>query len=131
MGLSDEERSIIVKLRIEQAREVLLEVPVLIENKYWRTLSNRLYYACYYASTSLLIRNGYEARTHTGMIGLIGLHFVKTGIISDENASVLRNLFEMRQKGDYDVWVEIKEEMILPLVEPAKKFIDTIENLVK
>jgi len=130
MGLSNEERNTIVKIRLQQAKETYAEVSILIDNKLWRTAVNRLYYACYYAASALMIQSGFQARTHSGLIGLLGLHFVKTGKINDETAFVLRLLFEMRQKGDYDVWVEIKPQMITPLLTPAEKFIETIENLI-
>ena len=32
--------------------------------------------------------------------------------------------------GDYDDWFEIKDTDILPRLEPAKKFIETIEKLI-
>jgi len=130
MGLSNEERDSIVKIRLNEAKETYAEVSILIDNKLWRTAVNRLYYACYYAASALMVQYGYQTRTHSGLIGLLGLHFVKTGKINDETAFVLRSLFEMRQKGDYDVWVEIKPQMFLPLLKPAKDFIETIENIL-
>jgi hypothetical protein len=36
----------------------------------------------------------------------------------------------MRQRGDYEDWSIIIEEDILPLLEPAQKFIAEIENLI-
>jgi uncharacterized protein (UPF0332 family) len=39
-------------------------------------------------------------------------------------------LFTLRQKGDYDDWIIVKEEDILPLIEPAQKFIAEIEKLL-
>ena len=130
MGLSNEERDSIVKIRLNETKETYAEVSILIDNKLWRTAVNRLYYACYYAASALMVQYGYQTRTHSGLIGLLGLHFVKTGKINDETAFVLRSLFEMRQKGDYDVWVEIKPQMFLPLLKPAKDFIETIENIL-
>ena len=56
---------------------------------------------------------------------------MQTGIMKDDTALALRKLFELRQKGDYDVWVDVKPEMVLPLVEPAKTFIETAEILIK
>jgi hypothetical protein len=41
-------------------------------------------------------------------------------------AAVIRNA----AKSDYDVWVEIKPQMIIHLFAPAKHFIETIENLL-
>jgi len=130
MSLSDEEKNAIVEIRLQQAKETYAEVSIMIDNKLWRTAANRLYYACYYATAALMVQYGYQTRTHSGLIGLFGLHFVKTNKISDETAFVLRSLFEMRQKGDYDVWVNIKPEMVLPLLDPAKKFIENIENII-
>jgi len=39
-------------------------------------------------------------------------------------------LFDLRQKGDYDDWIVINESDIIPLVEPSKKFISDIENII-
>jgi hypothetical protein len=36
----------------------------------------------------------------------------------------------MRHRGDYEDWVIIDENDILPLLEPAKQFIETIEQLI-
>jgi uncharacterized protein (UPF0332 family) len=130
MGLSDEERNAIVAIRLQQAKETYSEVKIQIDNGLWRTAVNRLYYACFYATTALMIKYGHQTYTHSGLKGLFGLHFVKTGIISDDIAFVLSALFDMRQKSDYDVWVDIKPKMVLPLLAPAQKFIETIENLI-
>ncbi|MDR1517280.1 MAG: HEPN domain-containing protein [Dysgonamonadaceae bacterium] len=73
----------------------------MLYNALWRTAANRLYYACYYAATALMVQYGYQTYTHSGLIGLIGLfglHFMTTGQISDETGFVLRQLYEMRQK---------------------------------
>jgi len=39
-------------------------------------------------------------------------------------------MYALRQKGDYDDWVVVKESDILPIIEPAKQFIETIEKLI-
>ncbi len=38
-----------VKYRMQRAKETLVEIETLIENKFWNTAVNRLYYACFYA----------------------------------------------------------------------------------
>jgi len=100
MSLSSEEREAVVNIRLQQAKETYAEVSTQIEHGFWRTAVNRLYYACYYATTALMIKNGHQAHTHSGLIGLLGIHFVKTNIMSDEMGFVLRSLFELRQKSD-------------------------------
>ena len=108
----------------------MAEVKGIIRLEYWRVAANRLYYACYYAVTALLIKNGYSAHTHNGVFTLLGKHFVLDGIVSKEQNKLYGRLLELRQSGDYSDWIVIKESDIIPLLEPAEKFIETIEDLI-
>ena len=130
MGLTEIERKEIVKFRLEKANETLAEIPVFIENKFYRTAANRLYYTCFYATTALLINDGYEAHTHSGVKTLFGLHYVKKNIIEKSFGEMYSHLFNLRHTGDYSDRIIIKEQDIIPLLEPVKKFISEIENLI-
>ena len=59
MTLNREERAIIVEHRLEKARETFIEAKDLISLSHWRGAANRLYYACYYAATALLIHQSH------------------------------------------------------------------------
>jgi len=131
MSLTETERKEVVKHNLEKANDTLAEIPVLIEHKFYRTAANRLYYACFYAATALLINDGYEAHTHSGVKTLLGLHYIKENKIDKSFGKMYEKLFDLRQKGDYSNWIDIKEEDIKPLLEPAEKFIAEIENLIK
>ena len=131
MGLTDEDRKEIVKFRMEKAKKTFSEITLLVNNELWHTAANRLYYACYYAATALLIKNGIETKTHQGVINQFGLHFVKTDIFSQKEGRVLKNLFELRQDGDYGDWIEIIEDDVAPMIEPGRKFIEKIERLIE
>ena len=129
MKLKEEDRNAIVAIRLQRAKETMSEAKKNIQFGYWRTAANRLYYACYYAVSALLIKNGFTAHTHSGVITQLGLHFVKTEIISKEQGRFFKKLFNLRQDGDYDDWFDVEEQDVKPLVEPAEKFIAEIENL--
>ena len=131
MKLNKEERELIVKYRLERANETLAEAVSNVENCYWHAAANRLYYACFYAACALLINNGYITRTHNGVFSLLGEHFVSTGLISKEQNKFYRRVLELRQTGDYDDFIKLTENEVLLLVEPAKQFIKTIENLIQ
>jgi len=130
MGLSDEERKSLVDYRLQKAKETFAEVAILIENKLWRFAANRLYYACYYAASALLIQNAKEARTHSGVKNLLSSYYVKENKIDKSMIKAYGRLFNMRQRGDYEDWAIIEENDIVPLIEPAKQFIETIEKLI-
>ena len=130
MGLSEEEKKVLIDLKIERANEAIEEVPYLVEQGYYRTAANRLYYACYYAVSALLLKEGYSAHTHNGIIALFSMNFVKTGIISNEEGKLYRSLFELRLTGDYDEVKIIDKEDVVSRLQPAQQFITAVENLI-
>ena len=130
MSLSEIDRKEIVKYRLERARETFLDVQLAVQNMRWNNAANRLYYACFYAAIALLLKDGYETRTHNGVRTLLGLHYVKTGLIDEKLMKAYRKMFSLRQTGDYDDMVVLTEDDILELLEPAEQFINVIENLI-
>ena len=130
MGLKDTERKEVVKFRLEKARETLAEVPVQMENEFYRTAANRLYYACFYAATALLINDKYEVHTHNGVKILLGQHYINENKLAETFGKLYNHLFNMRQKGDYFDLIVIKKDDITPLLAPAQQFITAIENLI-
>ena len=130
MGLTNEERNSVVQFRIVKAKNTFSEIALLTNHALWQNAANRLYYACYYAVTALLIHHGIETKTHQGIINQMGLHFVLTGILSQKEGMLFKDLFELRQECDYADWIVINKEDIIPLIEPAEKFIAKIEKLI-
>jgi len=130
MRPTKEEKDAIAAFRLQRAYTTLNEAQGIAKMKYWHAAANRLYYACFYAVLSLLIKNGYSSRTHDGVFRLLGLYFVTPGIISKEENRLFRKLYDIRQSGDYEDMFEIEEEDIMPLFEPVEQFITTIENLI-
>lgn len=78
--LTDQDRKDIVRYRMENAMATLAEVDVHVQNQFYNTAANRLYYACYYAVSALLIANGIATKSHDGVIQMFGLHFIRTGV---------------------------------------------------
>jgi len=131
MSLTEEERNIIVEHRLKRADETMAEAKDLVRLNHWHGATNRLYYACYYAITALLVKYGHITRTHGGVIVLLGKYFVTTGIIDKEQNKFYQKLFDLRQGGDYSDWTSIDEKDVKPLLTPAEKFIAEIKNLIK
>ncbi|PWD97736.1 HEPN domain-containing protein [Marinilabilia rubra] len=120
-----------INYRIERARETILEVQTHIENEFWNTAINRMYYACFYAVSALLFKNNIEVASHSGIRNKFGEVFVKTGIINREIAKHYTDLFEKRQKGDYNDFFDYDEETVLRLFPKSQQFIDIIEKALQ
>jgi uncharacterized protein (UPF0332 family) len=128
--MNQKERQELVKYRISKARVTYNEVELHVENKLWNTAINRLYYACYYVVIALLIDKDIQAQTHAGVRQMFGLHFVKSGLIDKESGKFYTDIFDMRQTGDYDDYIDFSKEDVLDLIEPANKLITKIEGLL-
>ena len=130
MGLSEIERKEIVKYRLENAKTTFAEVPFLMEKKFYRTAANRLYYSCYYAASALLINDSHDAHTHSGVKTMLGLHYFSQNKLDMSFSKMYRQLFNLRQTGDYEDLVKIDEEEVKPFVEFTEQFISAVENLI-
>ncbi len=128
--MNETERKDLINYRLSRARSTLNEVSVLIDNELWNTAVNRLYYACYYAVIALLLHNRIKAQTHGGVRQMFGLHFIKTGIVDKELGKFYSDIFDKRQTGDYDDFVDYKKEDVIDLIQPANSLIEKIENLI-
>ena len=79
-----EERKALIERRIERAYETREETKEIVNSELWLAAANRMYYACYYLTTALLVSHGIDATTHTGVIRMPGMHFVSQGFVSKE-----------------------------------------------
>ena len=120
-----------IHYRIQRAKETLLEVELLINNNFLNAAMNRMYYASFYAVTALLLRHGIETLSHSGTRQKFGQLFVKNGLIEKELGKHFTNLYEKRQKGDYDDFFEQDEETITSYFPKTKLLISAIEELIQ
>ncbi len=56
-----------INYRIQKAEETFGAAKQLISNGFWNSSINRLYYACFYAVTALLIKDNISAKSHNGV----------------------------------------------------------------
>ena len=119
-----------IKYRINKANETILEIQIHIENEFWNTAINRMYYACFYAVSALLIKHEIEVTSHTGTRQKFGELFVKTGIIDKQLAKHYADLFEKRQKGDYNDFFDYDEATVKRLLPKSIEFIEKISKLI-
>jgi len=121
----------LVSYRLQRARETLADARVLADASRWNPCVNRLYYACFYAVSALLVQEGLSSSKHTGMRSLFNRHFVKTNKVPKEKARIFNDLFERRQEGDYVDFVSFEESQVLPWLPEAEAFVEKIAVLVE
>ena len=103
--LDEQSRLALIQYRIERAEETIEEASLLSKESHFNAAINRLYYACFYAASALMVAYGLTASSHAGVKTMIGMHFVSKGLLSNEQGKAFSRLFEIRHSGDYDDFV--------------------------
>lgn len=98
----------IIRLKIEKAKSMMDEVDVQLQNRFYITAINRLYYSCYHATKALLLTKNLVPKTHSGVIVLLNQHFVLTGLFSESKSSFLSKLMHERIDDDYGDFLILK-----------------------
>ena len=129
--MDEEMRKEVVAYRLENARNTLREIPLHVGNELWNTAINRLYYACFYAVSALLVHSGIEAHTHGGVRRMLSLHFTKAGRLAVKWNKFYTDLFDNRQTGDYEGFIYYDRETVEETYQQAMEFIEIIEELIK
>ena len=129
--LTSENREAIVSYRMERAYETLKEADYNTAGGYYNASVNRLYYACYYAASVLLLNHEIEAHTHNGVKTQLSMHFVRTGQLSIEHGATFSLLFEKRQAGDYSDFAYCDLALVNMLRPRAEAFVNAIKELIK
>jgi uncharacterized protein (UPF0332 family) len=121
----------LVSYRLQRARETLADARILADASRWNPCVNRLYYACFYAVSALLIQEGLSSTKHTGLRSLFNRHFVKTNKVPKDKARIFNDLFERRQEGDYVDFVSFEESQVLPWLPEAEAFVQNLADLIE
>jgi len=86
---------------LERATEAIAAATLLHENGYISDAISRLYYFVLYNVRALLLSKGLEPRNHDGALRLLGMHFVREGLVDKRVAQVfsLQSHFDVYKRG--------------------------------
>jgi uncharacterized protein (UPF0332 family) len=116
--------------RLSRAQDAFAEGDYLLTKKAFMGAVNRFYYSAFYAARALLAIRELDSSRHSGVISLFQKHFVKSGLVSTENAKALPRAFEKRQKGDYGDFSTVTSAEAKSVRAEVKKFLEECEHVV-
>lgn len=120
----------LIAYRLQRAHETLKEADYNAQGDYYNAAVNRLYYACYYAASALMVANNLEASSHKGIKTMLGLKFITTGLLEPKYGRIYQQLFENRQSGDYEDFVYCDKELYEMLRPQAEDFVNKISQML-
>jgi len=121
----------LVRYRLARTRESIAEAALLFANDHVRTAVNRLYYACFYAVSALLLAEGYSSPKHSGVRALFDRHWIIPERLPKHMGRLYRRLFDARQKGDYADVVAFDRAEVSAWVSETETFVEQVARSVE
>lgn len=130
--MTDEQRLDIVAYRIETAQSFIPEIESHIQNGFYNTAMNRMYYACFSAASALLVFIRVDGvKTHEGVRHLFCKNFIAEKIFDKKWSKFYSDMSECRSAADYEDFVYYTEEDCNEMFPQAKEFILMIDEYIK
>jgi uncharacterized protein (UPF0332 family) len=126
----DEARKTLVGLWMQKADESLASAELELNAGHGNFAVNRLYYACFYAVTGLLLRDGIQLARHSAVKSEFSRTYVKPGTVDVKWSKFYQKLFDDRQESDYIPTTTFEISDIAGRIQQAREFIDLIRGLV-
>jgi len=125
-----EEEKVLVAYRMKRAHEAIDEAKMLFDGGHINSYVSRLYYACFYAVSALLLTKNFSTSKHGYLRSLMHRELVKTGLIPKELGGHFDILFDSRLKGDYADFATFDADDVSGWLEGTQQFVDHAERLI-
>lgn len=102
----------------------------MAENHFYDSAVTRLYYACFYANSALLISKGIECGSHSSVKRMFSMHFISTGLIEQKHIRTYSTLMQGRQLSDYEDFTYQDKESYGIYLKMTTEFIEAVMPLI-
>lgn len=128
--MTDDNKRANIAAELGRCDESFRAATVLLDAGLLHDAESRLYYAAYHAAVALLLTQGLEPRSHTGVANLLGLHFVKTGRLDPGDARLFARLQKYRIEADYSAQFVVTRDAIEEDVAACRAFIERVRAAI-
>jgi hypothetical protein len=126
----DEATNSIVKYWMGKADAALASARSELAARRFDFATNRLYYACFYAASAVLLQAGKKFVKHSGVRGAVHQDLVKGGKLDPQLGKAYDQIFERRQFSDYMELYEPEESEVLDMLKQAETFVAELKRLL-
>jgi len=125
-----EARNVLIKLWLEKADEALASAELELNSGHTNFAVNRLYYACFYAVTALLLRDDKQFARHSAVKSEFVRTYIKSGQVNVKWSKFYQQLFDDRQEGDYIPTATFEASDVSTYLQQAREFVDLVRDLI-
>jgi len=123
-------RESVIHYWMEKADESLASSRAEQQSQRYHFAVNRAYYACFYAASAILLREGIRFKKHSGVRAAVHKNLVKTGKIDISWGKFYNKVFENRQMSDYLELVKFEPDQVEEIITSATGFVAELKKLL-
>ncbi|ODS39006.1 MAG: hypothetical protein A7316_06445 [Candidatus Altiarchaeales archaeon WOR_SM1_86-2] len=120
----------LVNSHLTEAKRKLKRAKDLYEDCYYDEAAHDGYYSMLHAAKALLALKKVQVKTHRGVISEIQKLYVKSGIITQDLASALSRDLQIRMRVDYDIMIEISDDLANDVINDAEEFLKEVDKII-
>ena len=120
-----------VRYRISRAETTLQLAELAVKNGFLYDAVNRLYYACFFAVSALLLADGHSSPKHKGVQSLFSRHWIHTERLPASMGRFFHRIYEHRQRSDYADLVSFDRADVDSWCDEARVFVAQIAGEVE
>ena len=114
------------RILLDKSDRAILSARVLLDEHAVDGAMNRAYYAAFYVATAARYGQGEAPKSHAGTHARFALHVVRSGVMPLETGSLLKTVFDARQRADYGATSVYDENA----AADAERFVAAVRPLV-
>ena len=130
MSVTPEEMEIVIRLRLQNADEALVDATALLDRGSLRGAANRLYYAVFHALSAMALAEGKVFVKHQGIISFFHADCVRTGRFEKKFGRVVQKAFEDRTEADYEDDVSFDDDELRTRSRDVRELIDLVKQFL-
>jgi len=124
-------REELAEFRIQKAQRCLESASLSLQQHYYDESISSSYYAIFHSARALLAIENVLAKSHTGVISLFSLHFIKTGKIDKVFSKILSEAFNKRNESDYLDFFLANEKDATEQLKSAELFYQEVVKFIR
>lgn len=124
-------RQTLIELWLKKADDAIVSAELELNEGHANFAVNRLYYACFYAVTALLLKDKKQFTRHSAVKSEFVKTHIKSGKIDAKWNNFYQKLFDDRQEGDYIPTITFEATDISTRLQQAQEFITLIHSLIE
>jgi uncharacterized protein (UPF0332 family) len=124
----DNRKQKLSQYRLHESERCLQSAKLLSDAEDFKSAANRSYYCVFNAIRAIFALHGRDYQKHSALMSFFRSEYIKPRIFEDRLSDILRDLFYIRSKSDYDAFYVVCKEDIYEQIDNAEYFLEQVKT---